>query len=185
MLAHCHTLRAFVVGLRNNKIELAIGEGVKKNWLRLFPWLGMMLAAAAASADELNMSPGVTQISRSIYDLHMLIFWICVAIGSVVFGAMFWSVFRHRRSRGVDLEIKSHLIFEKIAEAEKLEVEDNEVHEEIAKIATSSGRPVGVVHREMEEGGRLASLHKQLIERKVLAFLREHADITKAEPAST
>ncbi len=102
MLAHCHTLLAFVVGLRNNKIELAIGEGVKKNWLRLFPWLGMMLAAAAARADELNMSPGVTQISRSIYDLHMLIFWICVAIGSVVFGAMFWSVYRHRRSRGVE-----------------------------------------------------------------------------------
>ncbi len=56
--------------------------------------------AAAARADELNMTPGVTQISRSIYDLHMVIFWICVAIGVVVFGVMFWSIFQHRKSRG-------------------------------------------------------------------------------------
>ncbi len=48
------------------------------------------------------MTPGVTEISRSIYDLHMLIFWICVVIGAVVFGAMFWSIFQHRRSRGVE-----------------------------------------------------------------------------------
>jgi cytochrome c oxidase subunit 2 len=56
--------------------------------------------AGAARADELNMTPGVTQISRSIYDLHMVIFWICVAIGVVVFGVMFWSIFQHRKSRG-------------------------------------------------------------------------------------
>jgi cytochrome c oxidase subunit 2 len=61
-----------------------------------------MLAAASAHADELNMSPGVTAISRSIYDLHMLIFWICVVIGGAVFGAMFWSLLRHRRSLGAE-----------------------------------------------------------------------------------
>ena len=32
--------------------------------------------------------------------LHMLIFWICVVIGVVVFGAMFWSMYQHRKSRG-------------------------------------------------------------------------------------
>ncbi|KAB2928522.1 MAG: cytochrome c oxidase subunit II [Candidatus Contendobacter sp.] len=46
------------------------------------------------------MTPGVTAISREVYDLHMLIFWICVAIGAVVFGVMFWSIYHHRKSRG-------------------------------------------------------------------------------------
>jgi cytochrome c oxidase subunit 2 len=46
-----------------------------------------------------NMPVGVTEISRNVYDLHMLIFWVCVGIGVVVFGVMFYSVFAHRRSR--------------------------------------------------------------------------------------
>jgi cytochrome c oxidase subunit 2 len=46
------------------------------------------------------MPRGVTEISQSVFDLHMIIFWICVAIGVVVFGVMFWSIFHHRQSRG-------------------------------------------------------------------------------------
>tara|TARA_R110002051_G_scaffold16719_3_gene49979 strand:+ start:42238 stop:43278 length:1041 start_codon:yes stop_codon:yes gene_type:complete len=46
------------------------------------------------------MPRGVTEISRSVFDLHMLIFWICVVIGVIVFGIMFWSMFMHRKSRG-------------------------------------------------------------------------------------
>jgi cytochrome c oxidase subunit 2 len=60
----------------------------------------LALLAVGAGADELNMTPGVTEISRSIYDLHMFIIWICVVIGVVVFGAMFWSLIHHRRSAG-------------------------------------------------------------------------------------
>ncbi len=56
---------------------------------------------AAASTVRWNMTPGVTEISRAVYDLHMLIFWICVAIGVVVFGAMLISIVLHRKSRGV------------------------------------------------------------------------------------
>ena len=46
------------------------------------------------------MTPGVTQISRSIYDLHMVIFWICVAIFVVVFVPMGISLWRHRKAAG-------------------------------------------------------------------------------------
>jgi cytochrome c oxidase subunit 2 len=57
--------------------------------------------SVGARADfAVNMTPGVTAISREVYDLHMLIFWICVAIGAVVFGVMFWSIYHHRKSRG-------------------------------------------------------------------------------------
>ena len=48
----------------------------------------------------LNMTQGVTDISRKIYDLHMLIFWICVWIGVVVFGVMIYSIVTFRRSKG-------------------------------------------------------------------------------------
>ena len=49
---------------------------------------------------ELNMTQGVTPISQDLYGLHMLVFWICVAIGVVVFGAMAWSILHHRKSKG-------------------------------------------------------------------------------------
>src|SRR5581483_1473973 len=48
----------------------------------------------------LNMTQGVTDISRKIYELHMLIFWICVVIGVVVFGVMIYSIATFRRSKG-------------------------------------------------------------------------------------
>ena len=47
-----------------------------------------------------NMTQGVTEVSRTTYDLHMLIFWICVVIGMAVFGVMFYSMWRHRKSKG-------------------------------------------------------------------------------------
>jgi cytochrome c oxidase subunit 2 len=49
---------------------------------------------------QLNLPQGVTDISRKIYDLHMTIFWVCVAIGVVVFGVMIWSMIAYRKSRG-------------------------------------------------------------------------------------
>lgn len=69
-------------------------------------WLGLVVAACTLfstnlqAAWELNMTQGVTQISRDTYDLHMQILWWCVAIGVVVFGAMLWSILNHRKSKG-------------------------------------------------------------------------------------
>ena len=54
-----------------------------------------------AAADwALNMRQGVTQTSQSVYELHMIIFWVCCAIGVVVFGAMIYSIVNHRKSKG-------------------------------------------------------------------------------------
>ena len=57
-------------------------------------------SAGAYAEYGLNMPKGVTSISQDVYDLHMLIFWICVVIGIGVFGVMFWSIYHHRKSRG-------------------------------------------------------------------------------------
>ncbi|MBL3556271.1 MULTISPECIES: cytochrome c oxidase subunit II [Marinobacter] len=63
--------------------------------------LGGLMAPALSMADwTLNMSPGVTGTSNEIFSLHMTILWICVVIGVVVFGVMFWSIFAHRKSSG-------------------------------------------------------------------------------------
>jgi len=66
-------------------------------------WTGLLLwlVASQVYADwTVNMRPGATAVSHAVFDLHMTIFWICVVIGVGVFSAMFWSMFRHRRSKG-------------------------------------------------------------------------------------
>lgn len=61
----------------------------------------LLAASSTAYADTtLNLTPGVSPISHDVYDLHMLIFWICCAIGLVVFSAMFYSIIHHRKSKG-------------------------------------------------------------------------------------
>ena len=52
------------------------------------------------SADwlDVNMPVGVTDISKEVFGLHMAIFFVVVAIGVVVFGALFWSMWKYRRS---------------------------------------------------------------------------------------
>jgi cytochrome c oxidase subunit 2 len=69
----------------------------------VFPILCLAMAAPARAESGwglLNMTRGVTEMSRRIYDLHMLIFWVCVWIAAAVFGAMIWSIIRYRKSQG-------------------------------------------------------------------------------------
>jgi cytochrome c oxidase subunit 2 len=56
--------------------------------------------AQDSKVNQLNMSPGVTSSGQAIYDLHMAILWICVVIGVLVFGVMFYSIIYHRKSKG-------------------------------------------------------------------------------------
>jgi cytochrome c oxidase subunit 2 len=51
-------------------------------------------------ASNLNLRRGATDISGQVYDLHMLMFSVCVGIAVVVFGIMFVSILLHRKSRG-------------------------------------------------------------------------------------
>ncbi len=61
---------------------------------------GLLLPTVVMADWTMNMTPGVTGTSNQIFSLHMTILWICVAIGVVVFGVMFWSIFAHRKSQG-------------------------------------------------------------------------------------
>ena len=61
----------------------------------------LLFAAPAVNADwfALNMTRGITDISNEVFELHMLIFWICVAIGALVFAVMFYSMWAHTKKK--------------------------------------------------------------------------------------
>ena len=75
---------------------------VKRMWQVGLSLLLFSNVALASGWSELNLRQGVTEISRSVYDLHMIIFYICCIIGVVVFGAMIISMLVHRKSLGVE-----------------------------------------------------------------------------------
>ena len=69
-------------------------------------WL--LLAAPGYTGNEINMTRGVTNQSMINYQLHMVILWICVVIGVIVFSAMFVSIVLHRKSRGYEAAQFTH-----------------------------------------------------------------------------
>ncbi|GAB3242703.1 cytochrome c oxidase subunit II [Chitinimonas naiadis] len=49
---------------------------------------------------QLNLQAPVTKVAREVYDLHSFLLYICGGIFLVVFGLMFYSIFKHRKSVG-------------------------------------------------------------------------------------
>ena len=69
--------------------------------ISLIAGMALFLFSTLAAAEYgLNFQKPVTAIAHEVYNLHMLIMLVCVGIGVVVFGAMFWSIVMHRKSRG-------------------------------------------------------------------------------------
>ena len=52
------------------------------------------------AASKLNLHKGVTPVAHEIYHLHMIVLWVCVAIGVIVFGIMLFAMIFHRKSKG-------------------------------------------------------------------------------------
>jgi len=57
-------------------------------------------AMAFAEYSTLNMTESVSIIGQDMYDLHMLVLWICTVAGILVFGVIIWSIIFHRKSKG-------------------------------------------------------------------------------------
>ena len=68
----------------------------------------LLMSTMASAEYGLNLPKGVSDYSGQVYDMHMMVLWICVVIGIVVFGAMFYSIFAHRKSKGVQPAGFSH-----------------------------------------------------------------------------
>ncbi len=63
--------------------------------------MATLVLASTAMATQLDMTPGVTEISQEVFKLHRFMLGICVIIGVGVFGMMFYSILHHRKSKGV------------------------------------------------------------------------------------
>jgi cytochrome c oxidase subunit 2 len=94
-----------------HRARLGIRPGT---WLSIAALLAAAWTASPAWAEDppasagwglLNLPVGVTSISRNVYGLHMMAFWVCVVIGILVFGVMIWSIIFHRRSRGAVADV--------------------------------------------------------------------------------
>lgn len=72
-------------------------------------WAGAWIATAAHAVNDLpggpavrqlNMHPPVTKIAEEQHSLHWMMMVICLGIFVVVFGVMFYSIWKHRKSVG-------------------------------------------------------------------------------------
>jgi cytochrome c oxidase subunit II len=62
--------------------------------------LTLLGSTPVMAAWTVNLREGVTELSRQIYGLHMLILWVCVAIAVAVFSVMIYSIATFRKSKG-------------------------------------------------------------------------------------
>lgn len=67
--------------------------------LSRFTGLAALCMPALTSA-QINRPKGVTLVSQTIYDLHIMGIWIVVGIMAVVYGMIIYSLIRHRKSKG-------------------------------------------------------------------------------------
>src|SRR5688572_13219612 len=57
---------------------------------------------------QLNMGKGVTQSARLAWESNMFSLWVCTVIGVLVFGALFYAIFKFRKSKGAVAATFSH-----------------------------------------------------------------------------
>lgn len=66
----------------------------------LSTWAAVENVPGGPAVKELNLQPPVTQIAEQIYTLHNWMLYVCLAIFVAVFGVMFYSILKHRKSLG-------------------------------------------------------------------------------------
>ncbi len=75
--------------------------------LGLMMILSLMSLPTLASYD-VNIPQPASPIAQQIYGLHMYILWVCATIFVVVFGLMFYSIFKFRKSNGAKPDVNFH-----------------------------------------------------------------------------
>jgi cytochrome c oxidase subunit 2 len=61
---------------------------------------GLLFSGAVSASYQLNLREPQSALARDVYDLHTMINLVCLVIFIVVFGAMFYSIWKHRKSKG-------------------------------------------------------------------------------------
>ena len=73
--------------------------------------------------------------------------------------------------------LKEHFVLQKIAEVEKIEIEDEDIDAEIERIADQSGESFRKVRARMEKEDLIEALATDLLERKALDLILDNADV--------
>lgn len=77
------------------------GSTQKLGVSRLFAGLVLgLLAYSANAAYQVNFQEPATKLAHTVYDLHMMMMYICGVIFAGVFGVMFYSIVKHRKAPG-------------------------------------------------------------------------------------
>jgi trigger factor len=82
---------------------------------------------------------------------------------------------RQNSTASTSTALKEHFILERIAEEEKLDVEEGDYDKEIFLIAAQSGESPRRVRAQLEKRGLMDVLRNQIIERKVLELVQSEA----------
>ncbi len=85
------------------------------------------------------------------------------------------NVLRQNSAASTARSLKEHFILERIAEEENIEAQDGDFEKEIWLIAMQSGESPRRVRAQIEKRGLMDVLQNQIVERKVLELVQEHA----------
>ncbi len=67
-----------------------------------------MISFRVLASYDVNIPQPASPIAEQIYGLHMYILWVCATIFVVVFGFMFYSIFKFRKSNGAKPDVNFH-----------------------------------------------------------------------------
>ena len=62
--------------------------------------LSVTAGGASAVQSRYNLAPPITSVANEVYSLHNMMLIICTAIFIAVFSVMFYSIWKHRKSKG-------------------------------------------------------------------------------------
>jgi cytochrome c oxidase subunit 2 len=86
--------------MKHAKRLLSLMLGASVMAIGMPSWAQVPNVPGGPSVRQLNFHEPVTPIASQIYNLHTMMLIICLAIFVLVFGVMFYSIIKHRKSRG-------------------------------------------------------------------------------------
>ncbi|HKG21063.1 MAG TPA: trigger factor, partial [Blastocatellia bacterium] len=103
-----------------------------------------------------------------------------------------WGQIRESQRERAEREVRGSFVLDKIAETEKVEVTEEELDQELERIAQSFGQEPSALRARLTKDGAIDSIKEQVRNRKALDIVIASADLkteeieglTKEEPAS-
>ena len=92
-----------------------------------------------------------------------------------------WERLREAQRERAEREVRGTFVLDRIAEAESIEVADEEIDKEIEQFAEGSGQDVAALRARLTKEGALDSIKEQVRNRKALDFVIASAEIREEE----